>query len=331
MLSTVPGSAKSGNYEGSAAEFLRALRGDRSQRAMARRLGYRANPVTDWEHGRRFPTAEEALRAAHRLGVDVKGAFDRFHPTSLREESRGKYDLANWLDAVRGSTPVRQLAARAGLSPFAVGRWLRGDARPRLPDFLRVLDAATGRVPQFVAGLVDIATVPSLRKRYEAAEAARRAAYDAPWTEAILRVLESVAYRKLARHEDQWIAERLGLSLDEVGKSIALLTMAGAIERRRGLLCPADTSSVDTRGEPERARRLLEHWCDVARAHCRLGHPVDLVGYNVCGLSREDYARVRDLLRRTFREVRSIVAASEPTEVVALLNLQFVSLLRDEP
>jgi len=47
-------------------------------------------------------------------------------------------------------------------------------------------------------------------------------------------------------------------------------------------------------------------------------------------LSREDYARVKELLRLTFREVRSIVAASEPTEQVALLILQFVSLMTDE-
>lgn len=96
--------------------ILRALRGTRSHRAMVRRLGYGANPVTDWEHGRRFPTAEETLRAAHRVGLDVKGAFERCHPASLREGARGKYDLASWLDAVRGTTPVRQLAARAAKS-----------------------------------------------------------------------------------------------------------------------------------------------------------------------------------------------------------------------
>lgn len=330
MLGPVPSGANLGNYERSAAEFLRALRGTRSQRSMARRLGYRANPVTDWEHGRRFPTAEETLRAAQRLGIDVKSTIERFHPANLREESRGRYDVAGWLDALRGTTPVRQLAVRAGASPFAVGRWLRGDARPRLPDFLRVLDAATGRMPQFVAAFVDIDAVPSLKKRHDAATAALRAAYDAPWTEAILRVLDSVAYRRLPRHENQWIAQRLGLSPDDVGDSIALLTRAGAIERRRGLYRCADTSSVDTRGEPGRTRRLLEHWCDVARMRCGAPGPEDLLAYNVCGLSRMDYARVRDLLRRTFREVRSIVAASEPTEAVALLNLQFVSLMSDE-
>ena len=56
--------ANPGNYGRTASEFLRAIRGGRSQRALARRLDYRANPITDWEHGRRFPTAEEALTDA---------------------------------------------------------------------------------------------------------------------------------------------------------------------------------------------------------------------------------------------------------------------------
>src|SRR5262245_49966714 len=61
--------------EAASSQLLRALRGKRSQRAFARRLGFRANPVTDWEHGRRYPTAQETLRAAARVGKNVTAAF----------------------------------------------------------------------------------------------------------------------------------------------------------------------------------------------------------------------------------------------------------------
>jgi hypothetical protein len=40
--------------------------------------------------------------------------------------------------------------------------------------------------------------------------------------------------------------------------------------------------------------------------------------------SRADYEQIRALLRRTFHEIQSIVAASEPSERVALLNLQLL-------
>ena len=78
--------AESGNYEHAASQFLLALRGGRSHRALARRLGYAANPITDWEHGRRYPTADEALRVAKTVGVHVTVAFERFLP--LQPECR---------------------------------------------------------------------------------------------------------------------------------------------------------------------------------------------------------------------------------------------------
>jgi hypothetical protein len=40
--------------------------------------------------------------------------------------------------------------------------------------------------------------------------------------------------------------------------------------------------------------------------------------------SRPDYERIGKLLRRTFREIQSLVAASEPSESVALLNFQLL-------
>jgi hypothetical protein len=318
--------ANPGNYRRTASEFLRALRGSRSQRALARRLGYRANPITDWEHGRRFPTAEEALRAAYLLGVDVGEAFARFHPSPPPDRTRDGYRLAPWLDGIRGSTPVVDLARRARVSRFALGRWLRAEARPRLPDFFCLVDAATGRLPDLVGMLVPIAEVGTLRARHSAAEAARRAAYEAPWTEAVLRVLESPGYRALARHEGGWIARRLGIGLPDEQHSLKLLRDAGAIARLRGLYCIRDPSSVDTRGHPESVARLLGHWSEVARGRIGARRADDWFAYNVCSLSDADHEQVRELLRRTYREIRSLVAASQPGEKILLLNLQLLAL-----
>ena len=101
----------SGQVERVASEFLRALRGKRSQLAFARRLGYRGNPITDWERGARFPTAVEALRAAARANIDVAAAFRRFAPDvpALLEALRGAYPEAEC--ALRHRGPFELLAA----------------------------------------------------------------------------------------------------------------------------------------------------------------------------------------------------------------------------
>ena len=323
-------SAKMGNYERAASQMLRALRGMRSQRAFARRLGYAANPITDWEHGRRFPTAQEMLYAALIAGVDVEAAIARFHSSRIQRDATGRFALESWLDSIRGSTPAVDLAERTGLSRFAVGRFLRGDAQPRVPDFFRMLDAATGRLPDFIAAFVSMDAVPSMRRRYEAASAARRAAYEAPWTEAILRVLETVAYQRLPRHEDVWVARQLGISLAEVKASLQLLRKAGAIRRKQRLLTIVEESSVDTRGEPDRVTALLSHWSGVATSRVATRRKEDFFAYNVCSLSTEDYDYARTILRDAFREIRSLVSASHPVERVALVNVQLVHLDQGE-
>lgn len=325
MLGFVQVGADPVNYERVAAEFLRALRGARSQRAFAKRLGYRANPITDWENGRRFPRAAEALRAAKLFGIDVRAACLRFHPAALAETD-GTWDLGSWLRAIAGSTPIVDLSRRAQVSRFALRRWLEGEAQPRVPDFFRVVDAATGRLPDLVAQLVSIADVPSLHERHRLSEAARLAAYDAPWTEAVLRVLESEEYGRLVKHEPGWIAHRLGISMEQEVRSIALLRALRVVRRSRGLYRPVSNASVDTRGDARHVNALLQHWTAVARERVPERTADDLFAYNVCTVSHADYVRIRQLLRDAFREIRSLVGASRG-ERVALLNMHWIDLM----
>jgi transcriptional regulator with XRE-family HTH domain len=314
-----------GSFDRTAAEVLRALRGRRSQRAFARRLGYRANPITDWEHGRRFPTGVETLRAAHLVGVDVTRAFVAFHVAPPPAKvTGGRFAIAPWLTAIRGTTPVAHVAERAGCSRFAMARWLSGAAQPRLPDFLRCVDAITGRLPDLVASLVEIDQVPSLAARYRAMRAARRLAFDAPWTELVLRVLEIDDYRALASHDDAFAAERLGVSVEVVRDALERLEGAGVIRLENGRFCQERPLTVNTRGARDDVNVLLGHWSAVGARRAVQRKPRDFFAYNALSCSRADYDQIRVLLRRTFREVQSIVAASQPTERVALLNLQLL-------
>jgi hypothetical protein len=177
--------------------------------------------------------------------------------------------------------------------------------------------------------LVPIAEVRTLKARYEAARAARRAAYEAPWSEAVLRILESPTYQALPKHVDGWIARRLAITGKQERDSLDLLRAAGAIARRRGLYRLREPLSVDTRGDPESVSRLLAHWSEVGHDRIAAPRAADLFAYNVFSLSAADHERVRALLQRTYRELRSLVAASQPGEDILLLNLQLVSWKAD--
>jgi transcriptional regulator with XRE-family HTH domain len=229
------------DYEHLAAELLRALRGARSQEAFGRRMRCRANTIYTWESGRNFPTASRMLSAAALGGVDMEGAMLRFYgrrPAWLDSgdgqracDPCSREGVRRLIDDLRGKTTAIALAARVGRTRFAVARWLKGKAEPRLPDFLRLVEATSLRMLDFVACLVDPAALPSVAEAYRNLEATRRAAYDAPWSQAFLRGLELSDYRSLPTHQPGWLAARLQLSRRQEAESLSLLQRAGQIRR----------------------------------------------------------------------------------------------------
>src|SRR5262245_32356083 len=132
------------NYERLARQFVRALRGKRSQVAFSRRLGFSTNVLYAWESGRRWPTAATILRAVERARVDVRSALRQFFaslPAWLeRERIATRQGVARLLTELRGQLTILDVARRSDRSRYAVARWFNGKAEPRLPDFFRLIE-----------------------------------------------------------------------------------------------------------------------------------------------------------------------------------------------
>ncbi|MEY4551160.1 MAG: hypothetical protein RL685_7355, partial [Pseudomonadota bacterium] len=288
---------------------MRALRGERSQEAFGRRLRCRANTIYTWESGRNFPTAARMLGAAERSGVDVEAAMVRFYARRPAWLDGGEHSRAckpcsteavrRLIEDLRGPSTTVALAARVGRTRFAVARWLKGEAEPRLPDFLRLLEATSLRMLDFIACLVDPSSLPSVAEAYSNLEATRRAAYDAPWSQAFLRGLELADYQALPTHQHGWLAARLGLSLQLEEECLALLQRAGQILRNDvGRFVPAQVATVDTRRDPAAAQRLRRFWSETGNERLRSAPPgAALSAYNLFGISRADLTRLFELQR----------------------------------
>ncbi|MDD9942834.1 MAG: DUF4423 domain-containing protein [Myxococcales bacterium] len=307
-------------------ELLRALRGSRSQLAFSRRLGFRSNVACDWEAGRRFPTAQQTLLACRRCGVDLARAFSAFQaacaPLLFSAEPLA---IDRWLDALRGRATLAALSQRAGCSRYAVARCLSGQTAPRLPDFLQLVDAITGRVSDLVDLLVPIEQVPSLYPAHLQRAAARRLAFDTPWTEAVLRVMETEDYRNALTHRPGYIARRLGITIEQEAEALEALTQAGVLKRSGDCFQSTEPLTVDTAGAEGELNRLKMHWSRAALERLEQPRPEDWLGYNVISTSAADLERIREILRGAFREIRSVAGSSKPVESVALLNLQLVT------
>lgn len=317
------------DFDELAPEFIRALRGHRSQTALSRRLGYKTNVLYAWESGRRWPTASVVLDAARRLRFDVRGSLKRFFanaPAWLDAiDPASPEGVARLLSELQGKVPVVELARRTGRSRYAIARWLAGDAEPRFPDFLRVLDAASLRVLDFVALFVDPARLPAAARAWKLLEAHRRAVYELPWIPAVLRAMELTDYARLPEHVPGFLARRLGISVEEEERCIAVLEQSGQIRRKGRRWQPAPVLTVDTRQDPDAERRIKRWWAQVGVDRLSAGAPGQF-SYNVFAVSARDLERLRELHRAYFRQLRSIVAESSPSECIAVANVQLFTL-----
>lgn len=285
-----------------------------SQVALSRLLGYRSNTAADWEGGRRFPTIHETLRVAERRRIDTRSAFTSFAPRAA-----ARFDpaaLGPWLDDLRGSTSNRRLAERTGLSEHRIGRWIRGVAEPRLPEFLQLVEAITSRSSDLVAALVPITSVPSLQPVHEARLRVRRLVFERPWTAAILTQLGVI---QPDPDPTARIAASLGLQVDEVGEILSDLATAGVIARTPEGLRVVAPLTVDARPTHDDLRGVREHWSRVSHERLRDARPEDRFTYNVFNVSRADLARILEIQADAYREIREVVSASQPPEVTALL------------
>jgi hypothetical protein len=195
---------------------------------------------------------------------------------------------------------------------------------------LAFIDVLTGRLYDWVASLVPIERVPSLLAQYEQGTAARTVALEHPWTEAILRVLETESYQQAPAVAHATLAATLGVSESTLQEALDGLMRASVLVRReepvrghpyydvRGQL------SVDTRTNPGAVRQLQRHWLDVARDRAERGEE-DWFAYNVFRCSEADFERVRDGLKRAFRGSRSVIASSKPNETAGMVLMQLVN------
>jgi transcriptional regulator with XRE-family HTH domain len=317
------------DYETLSSELIREMRGRRSQTAFSRRLGYRSNVVYAWESGRAWPTAAVFFKAVERLGRPVGAALSEFYRLPQQPERlpvlTTKDGVAQFLDDLRGNNSVVEIAKATQRSRFAISRWLKGQAEPRLPDFLRLVDAASLRVLDFISCFVDPNQLSSARSTWQVLESSRKAAYELPWSQAVLRVIELESYRKLPRHRPGFIADWLRISRDEEEQCIQILLNTGQVRKKSGRLVPGSAPTLDTRRDAGRARQAKAWWTEVALARMRNGDD-GTFSYNLFSVSRADLERIQALHRAYFRELRRIVASSEPAECIALANVHLLEL-----
>jgi hypothetical protein len=197
-------------------------------------------------------------------------------PHRLPRQSHHRLGAWTTLSHGPGSTARGRSGAR-----FSVSRWLSGRSIPRLPDFLRLLEAITGRAAEWVSTLVPIERVPSLASEYRRVLAARNVAVDYAWSEAMMRVMETTGFRGHRGDSVAFIAEALGASDADIRQGLLALEQAGLIEAYQRAYRVTGTLMVDTKLSVQGRQRLRAHWATVAQRRVSADDNDSWFAYNV--------------------------------------------------
>src|SRR5690606_20741069 len=117
--------------------------------------------------------------------------------------------------------------------------------------------------------------VPSLQETFERVEAARQLALQTPWSEAVLRLLETTEYQASNESAQTYIARRLGLDDDAVQTLLHELLRAKIIEQRGTRYAVIDNLTVDTGTNIDLLHDLRSHWARVGLQRLDAHAPCD--------------------------------------------------------
>lgn len=328
MTQRVNNPEQSLDFEAIAAEWVRAVRGKRSQAAFSKRLGYASSVVHRWEQGSAWPTASRFLQACERNGKHVGAAYSAFFhrtPSWLQQhEATSPGAVAAFLRQLRGKAKINALCELSGYSRYQIARWFKAETEPKLPEFLRLTEACSRRSLDFIATLTDPNTLSTARERWTQLQRMREAAYEDSWSHAVLRALELEEYVEVDDVE-VWLTAVVGIPLEQVRRALHVLEQSGQITRDGSKWSRLPTTSVTTGGDPAMRGLLTQAWTKVAFERMRNKAPGHF-GYSLFSVSRADLRRIRELQVAYLREMQSIIAQSAPNECVGLLCLQLMDL-----
>jgi transcriptional regulator with XRE-family HTH domain len=315
------------DYERVAAELVRSVRGDLSQAELSRRFGYRSSIVTRWEAGTAFPSAARFLSLVARLRPErapyALVFFGRSLPIFNEVDPVSREGVALFLRELRGKTPILSIAHDAGYNRYSVSRWLNGQAEPRLPELLCLVEVLSRRLLDFLACVSDPQQINSVVAAWKRLELTRTLAYDMPWSHAVLRALELDDSGH--QHQKAWLAERLGISVREVSQALNALVRTGQVARVGGRFRLERVLSVDTSRDGQRAHGLKVAWTRTALERMQSGSPGHY-GYTLFAVSGADLRRLRELHLEYVRAMQYVIAGSQPGERVGLFCAQLLDL-----
>lgn len=313
-------------------EILVAMRGSQSQIDMSRRLGYSYNQMHKWESGTKRIKWTDFDDLCAVLGIDLSSAFrSSFQVGELDTSDPGKV-----FETLHNMVPTYSLADLAKYLHSHISvirRWAKGESNPDLEMVLRLIDLRPNILSTFLSKIVDVNRVPSLKSIYDTEAKLREFESLFPYACTIELCVGLEDYKKLEVHSNEFIAERVGLPVDTVRKTIGLLVAQGRLVLKSGKYVP-DFKPINMHGDLAAISRVNKYWIErsLSRFNTLDGIPLNskkrpnTQTFYVASMSKESMKKISTIIAKCHEEImQTVVDDKMPEEEIRIILLHHFS------
>lgn len=320
------------NYGRVKHELLRALRGDRTQLELSRRLGYSFNQVGKWESDAKRLKWPDFYDLCEVVGAPIDRALREVFLV-IQEDPREPLSVIQALRCFHGSMPLPTISKKLHCHISVLRRWIAGTVVPDVEAIFGLMDLRKGFFPLFLSKLAPVDSLPSVQDRILADELTRSRIKTDPELVSVELALRLEAYKALPTHSDSFIAQATSLRIADVQERLRWLESSGRIRLTNGKY--ATVRNLDNlTGDPVAVARLRRHWAQrtLDRFDTPNGVPTNsklrpnFQSCLVCTVSKQEMSRIFDILNRCFEEIRQLESPTPQAEdEIRVLMMDFFS------
>lgn len=208
------------NYKKLRQELIRAIRGDKSQTFINKRLGYRSNQVAKWESGRGRILWPDFVSFCNVCHFNLRQPFPFLSGKKFFHEDI----ISNYLRSYDKKVIIEHL----NVSHATLSRWLSGALIPDLDIILRLL-AFDNRLLA-LANALSLNKLPSFKQYMEQYDCTKLKGVSG-FANIIYKLIGSKQYRELKEHVDGFLATLLCINVNTEKQLLEILLQQGLLQK----------------------------------------------------------------------------------------------------
>jgi len=318
------------NYQQIKNEILNQILEGKKTSALSNKMGFKFDKVQRWRKGSKQLNWNEFCDLCFVLKVPLIEALG-FSLGALFESEKQAYKIIPFLKNFAQFKTTGQMAKHMGVSQASMQRYLSCEIYPEVEFVLECIDQKPLFLDHFLNSLL------------EKSEKSNLNLLSLPWASAVANAMSLPEHMSLPKYSPSWVAQRLGLTINQVMQAIQLLQDLGLIELKGEHYGPTLSRTIAVRREirQEDYIRFLKFWMERAARRLKArqeentfknpnleeltNDKIDKDGFRVFACSPESARKITEILMRSEQEIHDLLQtdSNEKTDVRVFLYHHF--------